>query len=80
MESNWRYNVADLGWADSDFVLIARLPDPNPFGYYVWKRVGPMAGIYIGYTAFTLDDEMIPVLGLISLTAHFPAGINVMPD
>lgn len=53
MESDWRWNVADLGWSRSPFRLIARLLEPIGIFPYVGQFVPGQAEWTIFRNTFT---------------------------
>lgn len=81
MESNWRWNVAELGWSNAGFQLIARVVDPFGEVYYMGGRpVGEYNGLWLGFPDLS---GWIPSWSLYSLHPayrHFPYGWPVYPD
>lgn len=80
MESNWRFNVADLGYALSDWELAARRV-VGPQVQYVVKRQG-FAGFWFLYVVSS--PGTLPVLNSVhrvpSTHPHFPYGEPVIAD
>lgn len=80
MESNWRFNVWDLGESYSEFDLIASLVQPSPWawvarlhnypgGRYGAVRSVPGRGYSPYWDYFTVEPYM-----------RFPWGLHVDPD
>lgn len=80
MESNWRWNVADLGWTGGPFTLIARLLGDHPFELYVVKNTGTIPpGSVIRFIVF--EDGRISWTTVSGQYAgSFPYGFDVEPD
>lgn len=79
-ESSWRWNVVETGWQGGPFKLIAWLPSPNPLiTPSVWIATDGTPGIaYV--LAPVPHGEVAPVIDTMSVTGHFPYGLNVDPD
>jgi len=81
LESKWRWNVVDLGWADEpDVRLIARLLDPWPAGWYAIALDYPSPRTTVGFFTTSGTGEMF-----MSTFGHdggygFPHGLPVEPD
>lgn len=82
MESNWRFNVWDLGFTGSQYRLIARLDTPV-FGYeYLLNSFEGQTVAVVG-TPFEFEPSQqwamqFTILGDTGL--HFPYGFEVEPD
>lgn len=80
MESNWRWNVFNVGLAGSDFLLVARRPPPIVFEGYGWlKNEG-----YWQIVRLSLVPGQVPVeIGYYTFEpgeVHFPWILDVEPD
>lgn len=81
MESKWRMNVAELGWADEpDVRLIARLLPPFPDDWYAIALDFPVPRTTVGFFSVFADGTMH-----MSTFGHdggygFPHGLPVEPD
>jgi hypothetical protein len=80
LESNWRWNVHNLGFGDSPFRLIARRTPPAPLSYWV--------GLYVLGSVRYWVESLVPTplqIGDWTLIqeappSHFPFGRKVEPD
>jgi hypothetical protein len=80
LESNWRYNVADLGMSLSSWELAARVAgtpfslwivqvNNNPGNYEIWHVPAPMQlPVHVATVAIPTTHP------------HFPYGAPVLPD
>jgi len=80
LESNWRFNVWDLGFPPNYWHLIARYPGVTPTTWLA--SAGPGTGI--GFLLRNLYPDRPPVIyGFINISAppwNFPWGEPVEPD
>lgn len=78
MESNWRWNVAEQGFANGPFRLMARyVGDPNLWVAGFSFAPNGMIGL-IGENPFTGEWSWQPFMNLIG--DRFPFGWEVEPD
>lgn len=80
MESNWRFNVADAGWAFSGMDLYARLLHPFSVFQNVYKNAPGGASKSLGTDLVFPDGSMQIATFHISTPLNFPYGIEVYPD
>lgn len=80
MESNWRFNVWNLGWSHSGIGLIARRlagPTGGPFlsdirfGNVALTLQAPLPGVPPGFSIFVACPDP---------NANFPYGFDVLAD
>jgi len=80
LESNWRWNVAELGMQGTDWELAAEIPEPVFGQFYLVKRKGSLRG----WVYYVLDPDQLPTLWLSFVLTpamgHFPWGEIVNPD
>jgi len=80
VESNWRWNVWEMGWSSSPIRLLARLnvtPD-----IAIGKWIGPLGPLvaYLNYVPI-LDEWILSAVQTLPFPgAHFPYGYDVEPD
>lgn len=85
MESNWRFNVWELGMTTMEAKLIARLREPFGFFTHIGSFTfdNPIVYHYIFDGALVFQNPDMPWLfnpnGTIS-TAPFPGTFDVFPD
>lgn len=90
MESNWRWNVWDIGWSDSSFELVGELRTPIPitfppgvFAFYVGVRPRIFG---LPYAQFVRGSDIgAPFSGWVPLFTNtpvqpFPGPFDVLPD
>ena len=80
MESNWRYNVAELGQADGTWRLAARLLGPQTFPTYLVKLANGLVAVYAVTTAFPAFWVLLAGPGPPPGPGGFPYGFGVEPD
>jgi len=81
LESNWRWNVAELGWSNAGFPMIARVVDPfNPTYYVTYRELGLVKGLYLGFPDLSGWIESWSLYELHPNYRHFPFGWPVYPD
>lgn len=76
MESNWRYNVAWIGLANSSTRLAACFVDPPQLGAY-WLMAAGTGGAW-QVLWVSLDWEFFPIFT--GVGSRFPYGWDVQPD
>lgn len=90
MESNWRFNVWEVGWANSQITLVAELRTPIPlsfppgaFVYYVARGFtgsGPARYELVPGQQIGLPQNGWVLLGPTIDNRPFPFGYDVLPD
>lgn len=79
MESKWRQNVADLGWCNGPYRLIARILG-TPFPQWLAAEETGSATATILFDplslGFPVELYRVPIL----FGSHFPYGYTVEPD
>jgi len=80
VESNWRWNVAEIGWQGSDWELAARLDGLIPNGYVV-KESPTTWGLWL-FNVPLFGELAVRVNGpfTIGTGERFPFGLSVLPD
>lgn len=79
MESNWRYNVWDVGMIYSGYELYARLVPPFPPGWAIVKTgVGPNGGLIVTTAPGQLPEVITDFT--VGPASRFPYGFPVEPD
>lgn len=80
MESNWRLNVAKIGWSSDRVVLAARRAD-TPF---IWiLKIAGDNGTYVPFTYLVPGmgtEYWWAFSGVPKMTPRFPYGFDVLPD
>lgn len=77
MESNWRWNVANLGMSNSWWRLAAGYPRGAPATTVFMVDVGDPLYWYF-YS--TVPGQLPIINGVVPRTGHFPGTWNVQPD
>lgn len=80
MESSWRFNVADNGWAYSEMDLYARLLHPFSVFQIVFKNPPGGAVKSVGYEVIFPDGSLHLATFHIDTPLNFPYGLEVLPD
>lgn len=80
MESNWRFNVWEIGWSNSDVELASRLLFPFS-GWLIWTRTG-IPGLWNLWIAplSSVTDRSTWAQSNGLFTAGYPWGFPVEPD
>lgn len=80
MESNWRWNVPDLGFSGGPWRLIARLDTPiSGFTYALQGYEGQTVAV-VGNPRILADELHMEFLILGETHLPFPYGLAVEPD
>lgn len=77
MESNWRWNVWDLGLWGGPYTLIARLNAPTFYPTYLAQSTVP--GFWFQFVITAPGQLPSNVIGVASFPS-FPGGYPVFPD
>lgn len=80
MESKWRLNVAEMGWSEGPFELIARLLGDYDPPRYVVKNTGTIPpGVVVRF--FDFESGQMSWTNLSGqMAGSFPYGLPVEPD
>lgn len=80
MESRWRYNVAETGWSDGPYRLIARKLGA-PLVFWIAAHVAS-DGMYtiLQDSLFLGFPQPFAVLPIPTTNPHFPYGWDVVAD
>jgi len=79
LESKWRWNVADLGFAGSQWKTIARLLTPyEGYDYILNINVGGNSQV-IGTPLVFPDDKWAMQFTIVTLPGEFPWGLDIEP-